>query len=122
MAQIFCRRKHGGLAKRLCSGLQIRLERFDSATRLQLDQRPTSESRKFNLVGGYTGVTLHVARSLSWQLHALIREEFLLVMIIDSEAMRFVLSSDAHAHEDHPLVNGVTKRYCKWLQRWQNGA
>ena len=33
---MFSLRNQGGLAKRLCSGLQIRLERFDSATRLHI--------------------------------------------------------------------------------------
>ena len=69
---------------------------------------------------GYTGVTLHVARLLSWQLHVLIREEFFRVTIIDFESMRFVLPCDARAHDDNPLVNRVKKRYCKRLQCWHN--
>ena len=38
---------HGAIAKRLCTGLQIRLAQFDSGSRLHMKQRPSPPREGF---------------------------------------------------------------------------
>jgi hypothetical protein len=38
---------HGAIAKRLCTGLQIRLAQFDSGSRLHINQGLTCERKPF---------------------------------------------------------------------------
>jgi hypothetical protein len=41
----------GAIAKRLCTGLQIRLAQFDSGSRLHMNQGLTSDRESFFLLG-----------------------------------------------------------------------
>ena len=41
----------GAVAKRLCTGLQIRVGRFDSGPRLQLNQGLTNDRKSFFVFG-----------------------------------------------------------------------